>query len=285
LNLDIRPLLIHGASVTIEKGDYYLNDSFMTLKFLPAISLDDKRYGTTYSERTKTISRYFKQEHARLSEEIETPDYFRYKLLRNYYYKGPVLEWYAKIKLKLEKNYNVFNDLVPRKAIVLDLGCGYGFLSYMLHFTSDERQVTGVDYDEEKIQTANHCYSKSDRVNFICADITDFQFGKYDVIILSDVLHYLSHQQQLEVLRKSFQSINPGGRIIIRDANAELEKRHSGSVLTEVFSTRIFRFNKTVQKLSFLRAETVIREAEAFNLTVEILDTTRFTSNVIFVVK
>lgn len=284
LKLDITPLLIHGTWDTIEKGDFYLNDATMTLKFLPAIKPTDTQFGEDYSTRTKNISKYFKQALAKLSEEVENPEYFRYKLLRNYYYKGPVLEWYAKIKLSLEDNYTVFNELVPANATVLDLGCGYGFLSYMLSFTSAGRQITGVDYDEEKILTAAHCYSKTDRVNFIHADITTIELERYDVIILSDVLHYLRPQQQLEVLRKVFKAVSPGGKIILRDANAELGKRHKGSMLTEFFSTKVFRFNKADQKLSFLRAETVIQEASNHNLSVEILDTTRFTSNVIFVI-
>lgn len=285
LNLDITPLLIHGTWDTIEKGDYYLNDATMTLKFLSAIKPTDREFGEDYSTRTKRISKYFKEEFEKLADETEQPEYFRYKLLRNYYYKGPVLEWYAKIKLSLENNYTVFNDLVPAHATVLDLGCGYGFLSYMLSFTSLDRQITGIDYDEEKILTAAHCYSKTDRVNFIHADITQVELDRYDVIILSDVLHYLQPQQQLDVLRKVFKAMNPGGKIILRDANAELENRHKGSVLTEFFSTKVFRFNKADQKLSFLKAETVIREASAHGLSVEILDTTRFTSNVIFVIK
>lgn len=285
LNLDIRPLLIHGTWDTIEKGDFYLNDATMTLKFLPPIKPTDTQFGEDYSARTKAISKYFKQEFNQLAHEVETPEYFRYKLIRNYYYKGPVLEWYAKIKLSLEDNYKIFNQLVPENGTVLDLGCGYGFLCYMLNFTSGERQITGVDYDEEKILTAQHCYSKTDKVNFVHADITTYPLDKYDTIIISDVLHYLEPQQQMEVLRKTFKALNPGGRIIVRDANAELKERHKGSMLTEFFSTKVFRFNKTKQELSFLKAETVIQEAKAANLSVEILDNTRFTSNVIFVIK
>ena len=285
LNLDIRPLLIHGTWDTIEKGDFYLNDATMTLKFLPAIKPSDTQFGEDYSTRTKSISKYFKQELNQLAHEVETPEYFRYKLLRNYYYKGPVLEWYAKIKLSLEDNYTIFHQLVPEKGTVLDLGCGYGFLCYMLSFTSPDRKITGVDYDEEKILTALHGYSKTDNMNFIHADITTYSLDQYDTIIISDVLHYLEPNRQIEVLRKAFKALNPGGRIIVRDANAELKKRHTGSMLTEFFSTKVFRFNKTKHELSFLKAQTVIQEAKAANLSVEILDNTRFTSNVIFVIK
>lgn len=285
LNLDIRPLLIHGTWDTMKKGDFYLNDATMTLKFLPPVKPSDMQFGADYSARAKSISRYFKQELNQLALEAETPEYFRYRLLRNYYYKGPVLEWYARIKLTLEDNYKLFNQLVPDKGTVLDLGCGYGFLSYMLSFTSAGRQITGVDYDEEKVLTAAHCYSKTDRVNFIHADITTYELQPHDTIIISDVLHYLQPQQQVEVLHKAFKALNPNGRIILRDANSELTERHKGSLLTEFFSTKVFRFNKTKQELSFLKAETVVREAKAANLSVEILDNTRFTSNVIFVIK
>ncbi len=285
LNLDIVPLLIHGTAETIEKGDFYLNNARITLKLLPAIKPDDEQYGKTYSERTKKISSYFKAAFAALAEEAEVPAYYRYKLVRNYLYKGPVLEWYARVKLSLENNYEVFNELVPRHAKILDLGCGYGFLSHTLSFTSAERQITGVDYDEEKILTASHCYAKSDAVNFVCQDITAFVFERYDTIILSDVLHYLSPQQQVAMLHKCFEALSPGGQVIIRDANADLKGRHGGSMLTEFFSTKLLRFNKTVQQLSYLHAETIIREAEKYKLSVQMLDTTRFTSNVIFVIR
>src|SRR6187551_278988 len=196
LKLPIQPLLIHGASDVIPKGSFYTNEGELTLKFLPPIEANDNRFGENYAQRTKEVSRYFKKQHESLAKEIETPDYFAYKLITNYLYKGPVLEWYMRIKLKLEKNYAPFERLVPAKASILDLGCGYGFLPYMLQMMSNERTITGVDYDEEKIATANHAYLKTDRLQFFCADVTTFPLTKYDVIIISDVLHYLKSEAQ-----------------------------------------------------------------------------------------
>jgi 2-polyprenyl-3-methyl-5-hydroxy-6-metoxy-1,4-benzoquinol methylase len=220
-----------------------------------------------------------------LKQEAETPASFRYKLMRNYYYKGPVLEWYMRVKLGLENNYEKFDKMIPRKANILDLGCGYGFMSYMLHFLSEERTITGVDYDQDKIDTANHCYSKSDTISFFCSDITEFPVSNYDVIIVSDVLHYLSPGQQIEVIRKCFMGINTGGKIIIRDGNAELADRHQNTRFTEFFSTKVFKFNKTNQKLNFIKGETIKQEAKKYNLNVEVLEDSKYTSNVIFVIK
>jgi 1-acyl-sn-glycerol-3-phosphate acyltransferase len=285
LKVDIRPLLLHGTHETIVKGDFYVNNSSVTLKFLPPIAPNDERFGVTYSERTKAISKYFKNEFLALAREKETPDFFYYKLMRNYYYKGPVLEWYARIKLMLEKNYAKFHALVPAQARVLDLGCGYGFMSYMLHFLSNERIITGVDYDQQKIDTATNCYSKTEKISFFCDDVMQFPVEGYDVIIISDVLHYLTPGQQAELLEKCFAGINKGGRIIIRDGNAEMVKQHRWTKLTEFFSTKLVRFNKSVQELTFIDGQTIKNKASRYNLSVETDSDSKLTSNVIFVVK
>jgi 1-acyl-sn-glycerol-3-phosphate acyltransferase len=285
LNVPVLPLIIHGASDAIPKSTIYLNGGSLTLKFLPKIEPGDDRFGITYQERTKQISRYFKEEYNKVSIEKETPRYYRYKLESNYLYKGPVLEWYMRIKLRLEDYYMPFHRLIPQTASILDLGCGYGFLPYMLSFLSDDRIILAVDYDEEKIETAKHCYSKSGRVNFTTADITSFEFSRYDCIIIADVLHYLKPDVQTHVIVNSIASLNPGGRLIIREGNADLKERHKGTRLSELFSVNLLRFNKSVNELHFLSADVVNSIAAKFGCQVKIIDDAKFTSNVIFVVQ
>ena len=158
-------------------------------------------------------------------------------------------------------------------------------MSYMLYLLSSERTITGVDYDQQKIETANNCYSKTDNISFIAEDVMQFPVEGYDVIIISDVLHYLSPVQQAELLEKCFSGINKGGRIIIRDGNAEMKKEHRWTKLTEFFSTKLFRFNKSVQELNFMDAQTIKNKASRHNLSVEIDSDSKLTSNVIFVIK
>lgn len=286
LQADILPLIIHGSGNMIRKNELYVDKGLMVLRFLPRITPDDTRFGVTYSEQTKKISRYFKEEYAKLSKEQETPAYFKRKLISNYLFKGPVLEWYLRIKLRLEKNYEPFNQLIPDEASILDLGCGYGFLCYMLHFLSDKRQITGVDYDEDKIVTANHCYSKNDKINFESADISEYAIrNSYDIIIISDVLHYLPSDKQLRVLQNAFKALNPGGAVIIREGNKDLIKKHEGTKLSEFFSVKLMKFNKSTNDLNFMSGETIVNEATKHGLTTEIIDETKFTSNTIFVIR
>jgi 1-acyl-sn-glycerol-3-phosphate acyltransferase len=285
LELPISPLIIHGATDGIPKGTLYVNNAFITLNFLPIIEPSDQRFGVSYSERTKSISRYFKGEYQQLAIQKQNPDFFYSKLVANYLYKGPVLEWYMRIKVKLERNYTPFDLLIPHNATVLDLGCGYGFLCYMLHFISSERSITGVDYDEEKIKTAMHCYSKNESIHFVAANITEFTLQRYDAIVIADVLHYLLPIHQEALIKKCMYALNPRGKLIIRDGNADFKERHRGTRLTEFFSVNVLGFNKSVNALHFISGQrlSVLAQEEGFKM--HILDETKYTSNVIFVIE
>jgi 1-acyl-sn-glycerol-3-phosphate acyltransferase len=283
LKLPVQPILILGAGEAIPKRDFYVNQGYVTLQFLPVIEAHDERFGLTYSERAKGISRYFKDAHRKLSAEQNTPQRVGHKVINNYLFKGPVLEWYMRIKLKLEKNYEPFDKLISPEARILDLGCGYGFLCYTLSFLSSERHVTGVDYDEEKITVANTCYSKNERIRFFASDITEFPVAGYDVIIIADVLHYLQPEAQEVVLKNCFKGLAAGGKIIIREGNTDLKERHKGTRVTELFSVKLLKFNKSINELHFLSGEKLRQIATSHGFEVAVVDQTRFTSNVIFV--
>ncbi|MEJ7644377.1 MAG: 1-acyl-sn-glycerol-3-phosphate acyltransferase [Chryseolinea sp.] len=283
--LPILPLLIHGAAGAMPKGSFYLNEGKLTLKFLNPIEIDDARFGKGYAERTKHIGRHFKREFNVLTQERETPGYFKSKLIANYLYKGPVLEWYLRVKLRLENDYQLFHKLLPIRGEIIDLGCGYGFLCYMLQFLSSERAITGIDYDADKIETAQHGYLRTDRLAFHQADVTEYTMAKYDGIIISDVLHYLSPAAQDALLIKCFNALEPGGLIIIRDGNSDMRDRHRGTRITEFFSVKLFGFNKAVNALHFISATHIGELASLFNMEVEFIDNSKFTSNVIFVLR
>ena len=148
-NLPIQPLLIHGAADAIPKGSFYLNVGQLTLKFLPPVEAADATFGEGYSERTKAVSKYFKREFALLRDELESPRYFYHKLVSNYIYKGPVLEWYMRVKIKLEKYYCRSTKFCLRKAPSLTLAvdmdsCVYASVSFC------RKNNSSVDYDEDR---------------------------------------------------------------------------------------------------------------------------------------
>ncbi|MBA4057989.1 MAG: glycerol acyltransferase, partial [Marivirga sp.] len=148
-----------------------------------------------------------------------------------------------------------------------------------------QRIITGVDYDEEKIETARHGYLKTNRLEFHHADVTEFKLAAYDTIIISDVLHYLSVESQDSLIERCISALHPGGQLIIRDGNADLKERHKGTRLTEFFSVKLLKFNKSVNDLNFVSGERIRRLAAGLGFGVETIDDAKFTSNVIFVIR
>ncbi|MBN8859578.1 MAG: 1-acyl-sn-glycerol-3-phosphate acyltransferase [Sphingobacteriales bacterium] len=285
LKADILPVMLHGTGYALSKGDMMLKDGHIHIHFLPRIPAADTLYGTTYTERAKQIGKYFRSTFTAWKASLEQPGWYREKLFYNYIYKGPVLEWYMRVKVRLEKDYLVFHELLPLEGRFLDAGCGYGFMSYMLHFAAPGRELTGIDYDEEKTTVANHCFSKDAGIHFMYADILRFNFDKYDGIIMADMLHYLPEDEQHIVLQKAIHSLHPGGILIIRDGDSEKEK-HGGTKLTEFFSTKVFGFNKTAAAgLSFLTGSMIRKVAADNNMDCREIDETKYTSNVIFVLR
>ncbi len=286
LNVDVLPVLVHGTSEIINRNDEILMKSgLVTLEVLPRIALANQHYGSDYAERSKKIKKYIENEFSDLKSRVETPAYFYKRLIYNYIYKGAIIEWYAKIKVKMEDEYSLMQSYVPLKANVVDIGCGYGFLAYLLSYRSNERIILGIDYDAEKIDVATNCHSKTEKVNFVNADALQYNFGKTDVFVLMDVLHYMEEQKQRELIIKCLQSLNNEGIIIIRDADTSEVKRHRTVAAFEFFSTRT-GFNKSVDNnLHFVSSNSIFNIVNEYGASIEQVQYGKQTSNTTYIVK
>jgi len=288
LQIDILPIVVFGSGEFLGKGEFWGRPSGFRMKILKRVGVDEPEMGTGYSERSKSFRRLFSCEYLTFMAQEGTGRYYRKRLVLNYIFKGPVLEWYLRVKMRIEKYYQPYNELVPREGEILDLGCGYGFMSYMLSFTSPSRKITGVDYDAEKIRVAANCIAKNENIDFICEDITRYSFGNKDAILLSDVLHYLPQKSQEELLSRCIEKLNPGGMILVRDADSKLEKRHKRTELTEFFSTRIIGFNKTAdasRELYFTSLENITRIIDSHGVKMEVIHEAKYTSNLLLIIR
>jgi 2-polyprenyl-3-methyl-5-hydroxy-6-metoxy-1,4-benzoquinol methylase len=187
-----------------------------------------------------------------------------------------------RIKLKLEEDYRLFLERVPRSGVIVDLGCGYGNVSLMAGFISKSRQITGVDYDEDKIAIASNSPTRPPNVHFLCSDVLNYDFKPADAYLLSDMLHYVPEQQQVAIIEKCIANLNAGGSVLIRDANADLAGRHRGTKLTEFFATT-FGYNKARHGgMHFISGKAIEKIARDHHLQMEVIDNTRLTSNIFY---
>lgn len=278
---DIIPLVIFGTGDFLRKNEFWGRRADMHVSILPRISADDISYGNGYAERTKSIVSLMRATYEDLRENKAGMRFHRDRLLHNFLFLTPAIEWYCFVKIRLENFYSVFHRHLPKTGKIYDLGCGYGFMSYMLSFGSEKRDITACDYDQEKIQTASHRFSKNERLHFEQADLTRYTPSDCAGIVLSDVLHYLQPEEQKALLDRCFSALHSGGILLIRDADSA-DSRHNKTLETERWSTRILKFNKTRNPLFFFSSSDMHAWAEKYQVQPEIISKSNVTSNTVW---
>ena len=109
---------------------------------------------------------------------------------------------------------------VEKGAIVLDLGCGTGYLTKVLsEQVGPEGKVVAVDPDGERLKIARKEYSSSN-IEYIETDNKTFPLGQYDIIFYNTVIHWISDKEAL--LNRLFQNLRPGGHFAFTTSNAGL---------------------------------------------------------------
>lgn len=288
LSLDILPILIYGNGNLVSKRQpFYVKPGIIGYRILSRIYPNDRKLGNGYLDISKNTAKYMREEYQLLRNRYDTPQnhFFYYAVLANYIYKGPVLEWYMRIKMKMEKSYKCFHELVPLEASITDIGCGYGPLCYMLGLLSGKRVILGIDYDSEKIEIAQNCYSGNPQISFRHANALDYDIPKSDVFILNDMLHYLTIPEQEKLLAGCVSKTEKGGMVIVRDGDTGNVHDHRLTKLSEWFSIDLLGFNKAVQAPCFTNSTQFERWAEKFGCSLEVMRNDKTTSNTIYIFK
>jgi 1-acyl-sn-glycerol-3-phosphate acyltransferase len=186
-NLDILPILIHGASEAIPKGDFVIHESHLTVSILERITPENLSFGKNYAERTKLISAFFKAEFRKIRQELEGPDYFKPMLLHSYDYKEIEIVNHVKndIKIHLELYFNL-NKHISAKAKILHLANDYGQLDALLGLQEPQRKIVSFIADEEKRDVAKTNYiSKKRKISYVENLEMTFE-NQYEVVLISD---------------------------------------------------------------------------------------------------
>ncbi|WP_166921467.1 1-acyl-sn-glycerol-3-phosphate acyltransferase [Flavobacterium poyangense] len=186
-NLDILPVLIHGASEAIPKGDFVIHDTTLTVSVLERITPENLSFGKNYTERTKQIGAYFKEEFTKIRHELEGPKYFKKMLLHSYDYKEIEIVNSVKRDLKTNlKTYHSLNQQLSMKAKILHLSNDYGQLDVLLTLQEPQRKIYSYNKDEEKLAVAKTNYIVSKRKITYPENFDSALKNQYDTVLISD---------------------------------------------------------------------------------------------------
>lgn len=184
--LDIVPVYIHGNSEVLPKGDFIIYDGSITVKVGDRINNDDLSFGKNYSERTKKINAYFRDEFAKLRNQIEDENYFKKKLFLSFLYKETdVVE---ELKKDFKKNKSVYFELnkhIPKDAVVLHIADDFGQKDVLLTLQEASRKIFSLINDHEKREIAEQSYIvKRRKINYI-HNLSEIN-KKANVLLVSD---------------------------------------------------------------------------------------------------
>lgn len=287
LKLDIIPILLYGNGMICSKVQpLYIKKGYIASEILPRIKFEDTSFGDSYQEKCKNISHYFKNEYENIKNQYNRSSnpYFYDALIKSYIYKGPVLEWYMRVKVKMENSYDLFDKIIPRKGFIVDIGCGYGPLSYMLNMLSPDRRVLGLDYDDEKIEVCENSFLKRENINFETVDVCDYKLPNADAFVINDMLHYMNYDRQEVLIKDAISSVNIGGVVVIRDGDSEDIEHHKLTKKSEKWSTGIVGFNRIKGDIYFTSTTRLKNIISEFDVELEIIKNDNKTSNTIYVI-
>ena len=249
----------------------------------------DSRSYETIKDVRKAMKSVVVEAHERLCREYDSPrnPYFRKVLVSSYLYKGPVTEWYVKVKTSLEDDYAYFDSMLPCTGQITDIGCGMGQLDIILSLLHPSRTVLGLDYDEEKIAVAKNCWPVRNLpgLSFVNADAQSAELPESDAFVISDMLHYIDSEAQERLIRRCVSRLKDGGLILLRDSDTGNVKGQKMTALSEVMSTKVMGFNKTSGDLHFISEAQISGIAESLGLSLEVKTDGRKTSNTFYLLR
>lgn len=183
---------------------------------------------------------------------------------------------YVRVKLMTDPITKMIADLFgEREGVlgdVLDIGCGRGQMAVVLLENGRAESVHGLDWDEAKIEAAREAISKKPALDatFEVANATeaDITPSSADTVMLIDVIHYLTLDEQDAVLAKAATAVRPGGRLVVREADTERGMRSWMTLLEEKVFT-LLRFNRGA-RVKFRAARTIVEQLEKAGLSCEV---------------
>lgn len=213
--LDVVPVYIHGNSEVLPKGDFIIYDGAITVKVGDRINKDDLNFGKTYSERSKKINSYFRDEFAKLRDELEDENYFKKKLFLSYLYKDN--DVVKEIKQDFNTNKSVYFELnkhIPKDANILHFANDFGQKDILLTLQQAGRRIFTLIKNNERRETAEQTYLvKRRKINYI-KDTTEIN-KKIDFLLVSDENFNINDVTELpetvifvNVKNNSFENIN-----------------------------------------------------------------------------
>ena len=113
--------------------------------------------------------------------------------------------------------HTIFDIIPGNRDTMIDVGCGYGFISLWAALAFPNCRVLGIDVNQNRIQFARTISGDIPNLSFEVKDITVDEVKTSDVILLIDLFHHIPFDKHFHFLDQCINKVPPGGAIIFKD--------------------------------------------------------------------
>jgi uncharacterized protein (DUF2062 family)/2-polyprenyl-3-methyl-5-hydroxy-6-metoxy-1,4-benzoquinol methylase len=172
---------------------------------------------------------------------------------------------FVRWKMRLDRIFDILSTEKLGSGPAVDLGCGYGITLAFAAFRDQKRHFVGCDLDARRIAAARTAFSGMN-AEFAVADVRSFELPQAGLIMILDVLQYLTAPEQLALLERCASALTPDGRLIFR-----VPDRGPGflSRLSVAFDRLIFSLSGVQEAPTVLSAEEYCATLEKTGLQVD----------------
>ena len=129
---------------------------------------------------------------------------------------------YARIKYRLDPVYRQVCELLGKRGHVVDLGTGLGMMPVLLARRRQATRVLGVEWDVAKVESGRLAAAGLPAVELVVRDLREHPMDPQsaDAVLLVDVLHYFTVEEQGRILEAAAAALRPGGLLVVRETHA-----------------------------------------------------------------
>tara|TARA_R110002012_G_scaffold322083_1_gene554869 strand:+ start:43072 stop:46755 length:3684 start_codon:yes stop_codon:yes gene_type:complete len=189
--LDIIPVIIHGNSEILPKGNFVIKSGHLSVKILERIPFEDKSYGNTDRERTKNISAHFKSKFKDFRNHAENATYFHNMVLEEFRYKDYDLYQSVKTDLKTHQNtYKFILNTLDESERITHISNADGQLDFLIALDGPSRNITNFLENSVSRKLVQHSFITNNHYKIHVVDTKQDAIKNLanTIIINSDVL-------------------------------------------------------------------------------------------------
>jgi uncharacterized protein (DUF2062 family)/2-polyprenyl-3-methyl-5-hydroxy-6-metoxy-1,4-benzoquinol methylase len=122
---------------------------------------------------------------------------------------------FVRWKLRLDRIFGILAAEDLGSGAAVDLGCGHGIALGFAAFEQPGRRLVGCDLNRERIAAAQQAFAGMN-ADFSVADVRNFELPRAGLILILDVLQYLTADEQVALVGRCCSALEPSGKFILR---------------------------------------------------------------------